>query len=160
MKATNAAGSQEARPTVHLLKLCVGAETVDDLAVWQVARSAERKAAGQDQRPRHVTRMWPRRSEALVRGGSIFWVIRGVIQVRQRIEALLPVTGADGIVRCAIVMSPELIRVEPRVRGPFQGWRYLEVKDAPRDISAAGAGEADLPPHLAEALAALGVSSR
>ena len=144
-------------PRVHLVKLCVGTDSVEALSAWQTARAAERAAAGHDGRPRHVTRMWPRRSEELVRGGSLFWVIRGLICVRQRIEALERVTGADGIARCAIVMAPQLVRVSPRPRSAFQGWRYLAAEDAPSDLPQGAEGEPELPPGLQEALARFGV---
>ena len=144
-------------PGVHLVKLCVGTDTIEALAAWQTARAAERAAAGQDGRPRHVTRMWPRRSEELVRGGSLYWVIRGLISVRQRIEALERVTGADGIPRCAIVLAPRLVRVIPRPRSAFQGWRYLAPEDAPQDLPQGADGEPELPPGLQEAMARFGV---
>lgn len=151
----SAAGGVRAR--VHLVKLCVGTDSVEDLRAWQASKSAERTAAGQDPRPRHVTRMWPRRGVELVEGGSLFWVIRGVILVRQRIEALDPVTGADGITRCGIVLAPDLIRVEPRSRRPFQGWRYLSAADAPADLAPSRASEPVLPADLRDALARFGV---
>ena len=152
---TDRAGGPQ--PRLHLVKLCVGAGSVTDLGEWQQARSAERVAAGEDARPRHVTRMWPRRADEILEGGSLYWVIRGLICVRQRIEAFRPVTGADGIGRCAIVLSPALVRVHPRRRGAFQGWRYLKPDDAPRDLSAAEHAEDALPPGLQEALAEFGV---
>lgn len=142
---------------VHLLKLCVGTESIEDLQAWQAARAAER-ARNADSRPRHVTRMWPRRADELIGGGSLFWVIRGMIAVRQPIEALVPVTGADGITRCAIVLSPRLIRVVPRPHRPFQGWRYLSSADAPADLPPGIGGDgASLPPEMLRALSALGV---
>lgn len=152
----------EGRPSahgaaVHLLKLCVGADSIEDLQAWQAARAAER-ARTADPRPRHVTRMWPRRAEELTGGGSLFWVIRGMIAVRQQVEALEPVTGADGITRCAIVLSPRLSRVVPRPHRAFQGWRYLAAADAPADLPhGVGTDGAPLPPELALALSALGV---
>jgi hypothetical protein len=146
----------EADP-LHLVKLCVGADTVEDLAEWQAGRIAERAGAGLDPRPRHVTRMWPRREDALLAGGSLFWVIRGLILVRQRIDALERVTGEDGITRCSIVLDPRLVRVEARPRGPFQGWRYLQAADAPPDLAAGETGETALPRDLQAALADLGV---
>ncbi len=146
-----------AKPTLHLVKLCVGTDTVEDLAHWQSGRSAERLAAGLDPRPRHVTRMSPRRADELLRGGSLYWVIRGVIRVRQRIAALEPVTGEDGIRRCAIVFEPALIPTLPRPRGPFQRWRYFAAADAPPDIGAAPGDDPDLPPGLREALSHFGV---
>lgn len=145
---------------LNLVKLCVGAESVEDLAGWQAGRMAERRRAGLDPRPRHVTRMWPRRQDELLRGGSLYWVIRGLILVRQRIEALEPVTGEDGIRRCAIVFDPRLIRVEARPRGAFQGWRYLAAADAPPDLPEGETGEGALPRDLQAALADLGVIGR
>ena len=146
-----------AQPTLHLVKLCVGTDTVEDLSHWQSGRSADRLATGLDPRPRHVTRMWPRRANELLRGGSLYWVIRGVIRVRQRIAALEAVTGEDGIRRCAIVFEPALIPTAPRPRRAFQGWRYLPAADAPLDIGTAPGDDPDLPPGLREALTRFGV---
>lgn len=146
--------------TLHMVKLCVGAEVVDDLATWQAGRSAERAARGLDPRPRHVTRMWPRRADEILGGGSLYWVFKGAILARQRIEALEEVVGEDGIRRCAIIMSPEIIRVEARPRRPFQGWRYLTATDAPPDLGAQAEAGPDLPATLALALNDLGVVAR
>ena len=151
------AADESAGPRLHLVKLCVGAGSVGELERWQAERAAARAAAGEDFRPRHVTRMRPRRAEQLVEGGSLYWVIRGLISVRQRIEALVPVTGTDGIERCAIVLAPELVRVAPRPRGAFQGWRYLAAEDAPPDLPPERADEPALPPGLQEAMARFGV---
>lgn len=145
-------------PALHLIKLCVGADSVSDLADWQAARMAEARADGVDPRPRHITRMWPRQAAALVQGGSLYWVIRGLIEVRQRLLSLDPVTGEDGIPRCALVLDPELVRVTPRPRRPFQGWRYLTAADAPPDLD--GAAEPDLPAELRAHLAELGLAPR
>ena len=70
--------------------------------------------------------------------------------------ALEPVTGSDGVTRCAIVLDPTIVRTEAVPRRPFQGWRYLEAKDAPPDI-AAGDPIADLPTELRRALSEVGV---
>ena len=146
-----------ADPTLHLVKLCVGVDTVEELSTWQAQRSAQRLAEGADPRPRHVTRMWPRRAEELLAGGSLYWVIRGVIRVRQKIAALEEVIGEDGIRRCAIVFEPPLIPTAPRPRRAFQGWRYLAAADAPRDIGGGTGDATDLPPGLREELARFGV---
>lgn len=139
--------------TVHLVKLCVGAEAVEDLIDWQ----GSARAKGPDGLPRHVTRMWPKREAELLNGGSLFWVFKGLVLCRQRVVRLDPVTGADGINRCAIVLDPEVIRTRPLPRRPFQGWRYLSVDDAPEDLPAGRAAEEVLPPQLAAALAEIGV---
>lgn len=142
-----------AKNFTHLVKLSVGTETVDDLAAWQ-ATAHTRWADGQ---PRHVTRMWPKREAEILAGGSIYWVIKGFIQARQRVLRLEEVTGQDGIRRCAIVLDKDLIRVEATPKRPFQGWRYLKPEDAPRDLSADRAKEDRLPPELQSALAEIGV---
>ena len=139
--------------TLHILKLCVGCESVEDLADWQKDRARELPGG----LPRHVTRMWPKQAQAVLDGGSIYWVIKGTVLVRQRILRLDPVEGEDGITRCALVLDPELVRTEPAPRRPFQGWRYLKPGDAPRDLPAQRAGDDELPPELAEALANLGL---
>lgn len=145
---------------LHMLKLCVGADQIDDLTTWQAGRIAERRAAGLDPRPRHVTRMWPRRSAEILDGGSLYWVFRGAILARQTIEDLQEVTGEDGIRRCAIVMSPQIVQVEARPRRPFQGWRYLNASDAPPDLGSDRSLGIDLPPELAIALDGIGVVAR
>jgi len=138
---------------LHILKLSVGTDSVEDLADWQ-AQNAPRWPGGL---PRHVTRMWPKREDEVLAGGSIYWVIKGQILCRQRLLRLDPVTGEDGILRCALVLEPGLVRTEPAPRRPFQGWRYLTPEDAPRDMPERRRGDDILPPGLAEALAEFGL---
>ncbi|MBD3676911.1 MAG: DUF1489 domain-containing protein [Rhodobacteraceae bacterium] len=138
---------------INLVKLCVGAERVEDLELWQKTRAA----LNPDGLPRHVTRMWPKREAELLDGGSLYWVFKGVMLARQRILRLDEVIGEDGITRCGIILDPEIIRVEAVPRRPFQGWRYLKPEDSPRDLTRAGAKEDDLPPQLMAALAEIGV---
>jgi len=137
---------------LHLIKLCVGAETVKDLTDWQ----KNSRAKGPDGLPRHVTRMWPKREDDLLKSGSLYWVIKGVVLCRQRIIRLDEVVREDGIRRCGIVLDTEIIRTEAAPKRPFQGWRYLEGKVAPRDLKA-GTAKDDLPPKLMAALAEIGV---
>lgn len=138
---------------LHLQKLSVGTDDIDDLAAWQQTRRAQ----SDDGLPRHVTRMWPKREAELLDGGSIYWVIKGVIQCRQRIVRLDEYSRDDGILRCAIVLDPEIVRVAAVQRRPFQGWRYLTPCDAPPDLTQAKAGEDVLPPELSAALADIGI---
>lgn len=138
---------------LHLVKLSVGTESVESLAAWQ----ASARAKGPDGLPRHVTRMWPKRGADILNGGSIYWVIRGAIQCRQRILRLDEVTGQDGIRRCAIVLDPQMVRVAASPKRPFQGWRYLPASDAPPDLGARRPNEAELPAALSAALADIGV---
>lgn len=139
--------------TLHLIKLSVGTTSVEDLEDWH----KDPRAQGPDGLPRHVTRMWPKREAELLDGGSIYWVIQGVVQCRQRILRLDEVTGSDGIRRCAIVLEPGLVRTATAQKRPFQGWRYLPGTDAPPDLGAASAKDDTLPPALSAALADIGV---
>ena len=141
---------------IHLLKLCVGADCVDDLTAWQAERIRQATAEGRDPRPVHVTRMWPKREAEILAGGSLFWVFKGLVLCRQRILALSSREGADGILRCAITLDPEAVRVRPQPRRPFQGWRYLRPEDAPEDLGP-GTAAAGLPPELVAELAEIGV---
>lgn len=138
---------------IHLLKLSVGTEDVADLADWY----GSPRGQGPDGLPRHITRMRPKREVEVTHGGSIYWIIKGVLLCRQRIIRFDAVTGADGIKRCAIVMDPALVRVSPVQRQPFQGWRYLNPTDAPPDLTRARAGDDVLPVALSVALADIGV---
>lgn len=137
----------------HLIKLSVGTESVEDLEDWH--RSA--RAQGPDGLPRHVTRMWPKKEAALLNGGSIFWVIKGIVSCRQRVLRLDEVIREDGIRRCAIVLEPRLIRTQTQPRRAFQGWRYLAPADAPVDLTPGRATEPAMPAELAQALAEIGV---
>ncbi|MFD3191861.1 DUF1489 family protein [Sedimentitalea sp. HM32M-2] len=139
--------------TINLIKLSVGSESVDSLALWQQTR----RARGEDGLPRHVTRMWPKRQTELLNGGSIYWVIKGLVQCRQRILRLDEVIGEDGIRRCAIVLQPQLHRTQSAQKRPFQGWRYLPVADAPPDLPVDRRDEDTLPMELNRALAEIGV---
>lgn len=137
----------------NLIKLCVGAESVEDLINWQ----ASGRAKGPDGNPRHVTRMWPKRQEELLNGGSLYWVIKGVVLARQHILKLDEVDRGDGIRRCGLVLDPEIFRTEAMNKRPFQGWRYLRPEDSPRDLTKARTHEEHLPPQLVSALAEIGV---
>lgn len=138
---------------VNLIKLCVGADSIDDLTGWQAARIA----SDPENQPMHVTRMWPKRADELLNGGSLYWVIKGSVQVRQRVIRLEEVIGADGIRRCGIVLHPELVRTTSALRRPFQGWRYLRPEDAPADLPRSREDDTPLPDDLADALNILGL---
>jgi len=134
---------------VHLLKICVGVDQVEQLELWQGQRLAR------DEQLRHVTRNRPRRDDEVLAGGSLYWIIAGAIRVRQRIVGLDRVETDTGV-KCGLILGPELVRTEPWLRRPHQGWRYLEAKDAPPDLSARADAEG-LPPDLQVALRDIGV---
>lgn len=137
---------------LHLIKLSVGPKSLNDLAEWQAQRLRER-GKRQPQELMHITRQMPKRAAELLPGGSIYWVINGVVCARQQLLALRPVSR-EGVAHCGIVYKPHLIRVQPRARRPFQGWRYLEAKDAPRDLDPSAMTGDDA---LMRELAALGL---
>jgi hypothetical protein len=138
---------------LNLIKLCVGADSVEDLLDWHRAH-AHVWAKGTTE---HVTRMWPKREAEILSGGSLYWIIKGTVQARQRIVGLAARQGGDGINRCALVLDAEVIRTEHAPRRPFQGWRYLSAVDAPRDLPKGRALDDALPPELAQALAEIGL---
>lgn len=139
--------------TINLVKLCVGAEEVQDLLDWQ----ASPRSRGPDGHPRHVTRMWPKQEAALLNGGSLYWVFKGEILARQHILRLDEVVREDGIRRCGIVLDTEVHRTAAAPKRPFQGWRYLKPQDAPPDLRKGRETEAAIPAELNRALAEIGV---
>jgi len=138
---------------LHLIKLSVGSDSVDSMIQWQ----ASARAKGPDGLPRHITRMWPKREADLFDGGSIYWVVQGLVQCRQRLLRFDEVIGNDGIRRCGFVLEPAVIRTSPAPKRPFQGWRYLKPEDAPADLPAHRQDEDNLPADLSAALADIGV---
>ena len=144
--------------TLHLIKLCVGVESVARLRSLQQRRLADQASRGEAAQLVHVTRHMPRRRDEILGNGgsgSLYWVIRGVVQVRQPITDLRRVVGEDGVRRCAIVLAPDLVATAPAPRRPFQGWRYLPAGEAPRDLT--DTSTSDLPPELRVELAELGL---
>ncbi len=138
--------------TVHLVKLCVGVETVQDLAVWQAERLRRLAQAGEAVELCHRTRQMPRRRAEILDGGSLYWVVKGFVLVRQRILDLKDATKDDGTACCGIVLDPELVTTRPQPRRAFQGWRYLEAANAPADARTLDDVEADIPPGMREEL--------
>ena len=120
--------------TVHLIKLCVGAPSIEHLADWQNRVLAGKTAYGKVDHLFHTTRMSPKRKDELLDGGSLYWVIKGKIQVRQHLIDIRPFTDEAGVKRCDLVLEPRLILTRYQPRRPFQGWRYLKADDAPADM--------------------------
>lgn len=143
--------------SLNLLKLCVGADSVEDLEEWIAERLAEARAKGLPAEQFHTTRMVPTRGAELTDGGSLYWVIKGNVQCRQRLTEIRPFVDGEGISRCRLVLDPQVIRTEWQPRRAFQGWRYLPPKDAPRDLKDGSGGWQALPPDLRSELANLGL---
>jgi hypothetical protein len=143
--------------TVNLIKLCVGVDHVDQLAESQDARLKDMRENGVEPQLRHVTRNMPKRADEVLNGGSLYWVIRRVIQVRQPIVGLERVERPDGKPACAILLGPDLVRTYPRSFRPFQGWRYFPANDVPPDLPQGFDSGSDLPYEMADELRNLGL---
>ena len=137
--------------TLNIRKLCVGAESVDSLRDWQALRLKQMGSIG------HVTRMWPRRVAEVLDGGSLYWIIKGVMRVRQEITGFeeWPSEDPEEKPKCRIILAPELVLTEPWPHRPFQGWRYLVPDEAPPDLGARSDND-DMPPELVAELRSLG----
>jgi len=136
---------------LHLLKMAVGIADLDDLRRVRAARIEQLGGSFV------FTRNHPRRAEAVLRSGSLYWVIRGQIMCRERIAAIRPFVDKEGVGRCRVVLVPKVVLVEPRPYRAFQGWRYLEPKDAPRDLDRAAPGARDMPEPMRRELRQLGL---
>ncbi len=136
---------------LHLIKLAVGVDSVADLARIQKARKRERGRYG------FFTRNMPKRIEELLDGGSIYWVIKGQIRVRQRLKKFHPMADEEGRGYVIVEYAPKVIPTVPRRMRPFQGWRYLTPEAAPRDLPKGARGDDELPDQMAEELRELGL---
>ena len=135
---------------LNLIKLAVGAEDIADLRQWQRRRKRERGFSA------FYTRNTPRRAEELLDGGSIYWVIKGYVRVRQLLKGFTSTVDDEGQPLCVVRYDMRLVPTVAVPKRPFQGWRYLEGKDAPPDWKGSK-GSAELPPKLAEELRSLGL---
>ncbi len=136
---------------LNLLKLCVGAKSIDDLIAWQ---NQLQRTYG---RVFHTTRMVPKRDGELLDNGSIYWVINGQIQCRQSLLDIEVFNDRLGKRRCHLILDPSPILTRIRAQRPFQGWRYLTSADAPSDLAAGAEIEQDMPDEMRAELSALGL---
>lgn len=142
--------------TLNLIKLCVGVDDVDQLLQSQRRRLKQARASGQVAELKHLTRHRPKRADELLDGGSLYWVIRGVVRVRQRLLELRPVEDTERGSLCALVLDHTLVLTYPRRFRAFQGWRYFPAADAPADAPP-GWESANLPPEMENELRELGL---
>jgi hypothetical protein len=138
--------------TVHLIKLCVGVDTVDELAAWQTERLKRLKRARKTPELCHRTLQTPKRREEVLDGGSLYWVIKGFVLVRQKVLDLRPDAKDDGTACCGIVLDRKLVATRAHPRRAFQGWRYLEAADVPKDVSVVDAADEAMPQGMREQL--------
>lgn len=142
---------------LNLLKLCVGCESVEDLEEWIANKLDQRRRAGEPVESFHTTRMIPTRAGELVDGGSLYWVIKGSVQCRQRLLEVRPFIDGEGISRCHLMLDPAVVRTDWQPRRAFQGWRYLMQAEAPLDLGKGRKGVAEMPVKLRRELTELGL---
>jgi hypothetical protein len=143
--------------TLHLIKLCVGCDSVSELEAWIQKKLRDRRRRGLSREHMHRTRMIPKRADELRDGGSLYWVIRGHVMCRQRLIDVRPFVDKAGVSRCHLVLEPKLTLVAPRPWRAFQGWRYLDDKDCPSDLDRAAPGAKNMPEQLRRELRELGL---
>ena len=139
--------------TTHLIKLCVGIKSVDQLIEYRQRREAQGLGRA-DGLTVHRTRMMPTRGEQIEGRGSLYWVINGAVRARQAIVSLKKAVDGEGRKCCDILMAPEIIRTAPYPKRPFQGWRYFRPEDAPVDMDSESSANDE---QLAEELVKLGL---
>ena len=136
---------------LHLLKMCVGCDSVDDLRQWQAARALRGEPIA------HRTRNMPRRAPEVLSGGSLYWIVQGQVRVRQRVIGLDPGVDGEGVRFCLIRFDPDLVETVPVPARPMQGWRYLEAEDAPADLGGRAEQQHEMPQAMRRELRALGL---
>lgn len=141
---------------LNLVKLCVGVSAIEELQALIDYRLEQRQLNGKPIEQFHTTRMTPKRADELLQGGSLYWVIKGKVQVRQVLLDIRPFVDGEGIKRCDLVLEPRLIETEFQPRRAFQGWRYLKAADCPPDMGK-GSGKDTLPNFLKSELDELGL---
>ena len=127
-----------------MTKVAFGVTSLDQLVARWAAR---RDPFAQD------TRYLPKRAEEIARHGSLFWILKHQLVARSAILGFGEGTGG----RSSIILAPQLVLVAPRPKRAHQGWRYLEAKDAPRDLAGDGDGGDALPAEMVGRLAELGL---
>ena len=135
----------------------MGITTINQLEQLQSMRRGEYVKAGRPPVNIHITRNKPKRSKEIINSGSLYWVIRRQIRVRQKIIRIDDIEDAEGRKKCCLVLDPDLIKTEHRAYRPFQGWRYLEQSDAPADLSNNQKAESEMPSEMEAELRGLGL---
>jgi hypothetical protein len=137
---------------LHLLKMAVGASDIEEMRRFRAQRLIERGESWV------YTRNHPRRADEVLSGGSIYWVFKGQIRVRQRVTGFRSERDDNGRAYCLILVDEDLVPTLPRAFRPFQGWRYLKPSDAPKDAPGGPGGDyAALPDHMLAELRELGL---
>jgi len=145
-------------PTVNIVKLAVGVQSVEELALIQ-RRFLNQSVNQENNCFYHSTKLMPKKHEAIVKSGSLYWVIKGVICARQKIVAITKQVDSDGIKRCKIFLNDSIVKTTPIRKRPFQGWRYLKKNKTPADIvnPVTGTFDDDIPLEVQQQLLEVGL---
>ncbi len=128
---------------LSMTKIAYRSGSIDNLREW-VERGPEALM---------TTRYLPKRHEEMI-GGSLYWIIEHAIVARSEILGFA--RRDDG--RWTIRLAPKLVLVHPRAKRAHQGWRYLEERDAPRDLREGETAGDVLPGNLVRELSKLGLA--
>lgn len=131
---------------LHITKVAVGCETIEILRDRLHAQATGDETCC-------TTRYRPTRHEELI-GGSLFWIIKHRLVVRQRILGFAEGRNREGRPSCLIRLESRLVSVRARPKRAHQGWRYLKGGDAPPDL-AGDMDVGDMPPELVSELSGL-----
>ena len=143
--------------TIHLLKLCVGCSSIDELKDWIEDQRLLMTRLGREFEQLHTTRHYPKQAESIIGRGSLYWVIKREIAARQPIREIRQFFDENGTSRCHLVLDTVVTPVEPRPFRPFQGWRYLSAHDAPPDLGVHNHSIGSMPQAMRRELLMLGL---
>ena len=118
---------------VNIVKLAVGVQSVEELVLIQ-KRFLNQPGTLTSKGFYHSTKLMPKKHEAIVESGSLYWVIKGVICARQKIVEIIKQEDRNGVKRCRIYLDNSIRKTTPIRKRPFQGWRYLKKNRTPADI--------------------------
>lgn len=127
---------------LSMTKIAYRSKSIDTLRAW-VEESDEAHMR---------TRYLPKRHDEMI-GGSLYWIMDHAIVAR--CEILGFEQRPDG--HWTIRLAPKLIPVHPKHKRAHQGWRYLEEKNAPRDLAEGEVPGDAIPGRLAGRLNKLGL---
>ncbi len=142
---------------VNLLRTAAGLKDLQELQALQ-AHFKTRVCKGFGDVVVLTTRNTPKRADELMDGGSVYWIVKNIIQARQTILDIETIKDADGQKYCQILLEPKIMRVMPVAQRAVQGWRYLEASKSPQDLGILHVSNDETPPeNMAQDLKAMGL---
>ena len=143
--------------TVNLLRVAAGVKNIDHLHEVIECHAFMHERLG------HVmpltTRNRPKRQSELLDDGSVYWIIKNMILARAKFLGFEEVQDEDGRSYITMFVSTDIVLTEPRQKRGFQGWRYLTVEDAPKDLDKSNKlkPDQDMPMEMVKELQSLGL---